>query len=78
MNNQTNNHTHTQYIYINQRSFYQHLPDLLATLPPALLGLTEAEAARRRAENEAKAAMGGEEEGGEGEEVSARGYLFDI
>ncbi len=33
------------------RAFYEELPDLLNTLPPALLGLTEEEAARLRAEN---------------------------
>lgn len=42
------------------RAFYEDLPDLLATLPPALLGLTEEEAARLRAEN--AAAMEGEQE----------------
>lgn len=44
------------------RAFYCDIPDLLTTIPPALLGISEEEIARRKEDNAKKYGVGGVEE----------------
>lgn len=66
------------------RSFYEDLPDLLSTVPPSLLGLTEEQAEQLREEERARqreatteaAAVGGEAQEGDAEARRVRKRQF--